>query len=103
MCIWCNLEALGWDTRTRATATSARFREENEQRETNKYRHLHMTYIEHRLIMTYKIWGLFKASKNFKCNRISSDTWKVCRHNDAINVTSDKHIPKFNRVHCYYV
>ena len=31
-----------------------------------------------------KIWGLFKSSKNFKCNRISSDTWKVCRRNDAI-------------------
>ena len=46
-----------------------------------------------------KIWGLFKASKNFKCLRISLDTWKVCRCSSAMNATSDKHIPKFNRVH----
>ena len=45
-----------------------------------------------------KMWGLFKASKNFKCLRISFDTWKVCRCSNAMNVTYDEHIPKFNRV-----
>ena len=45
-----------------------------------------------------KIWGLFRASKNFKCLRISYNTWKVCRYSTAMNVSCDRHIPKFNRI-----
>ena len=45
-----------------------------------------------------EILGLCKASKNFKCLRIQSNTWQVCRCSISYNTTHDRHIPKFNRI-----
>ena len=39
-----------------------------------------------------------KASKNFKSLRILDDIWRVCRYGNALIMTQDKHIPKFNYV-----
>ena len=46
-----------------------------------------------------KLWSLFKSSANFKCVRILENTWKVCGPTVSLNVASNQHIPKFNRVH----
>ena len=40
-----------------------------------------------------KLWGLFKASKNFNSLRISQNIWRVCRYDSALKVTSNNHIP----------
>ena len=50
------------------------------------------------LFASSELLGLFNASKNFKCLRISDDTWQICRHENALTMTPDRHILKFN--HC---
>ena len=45
--------------------------------------------------------NLFRSSTNFKCPKVSENTWTVCRSNIDMSTLTTTNIPNFNQVHTF--